>query len=382
MTEPAPAPGRSVPLTVLDGPDRLDTLARCMDTHRAAGRRIVTTNGCFDLLHAGHVRMLASARALGDVLVVGLNGDASVRRLKGAGRPHMGVEDRAELLRALAAVDHVVVFDTLLPIPFLGAVRPHIHCKGGDYAAEDLPEADVVLRNGGQIRIIPLVEGRASSRLGGGPTSTPTTPGAPVPFDEPEQPEQTRVLAHFLTWSNVVRQSGYALSRALVDEAREWQARLDQGARLFVCGNGGSASDAEHFTAELLGRFMGTQRGVPILDLSHGGAVLTSLANDFSFAEVFSRQLESQARAGDVLLAISTSGRSANIRAALESARHLGMRTVLLTGGRGRTVEESSLSDVTLAVPAETTVDIQQGHRAVLHALCIELAHRLESAPR
>jgi len=132
---------------------------------RAAGGTIVATGGCFDILHAGHVAMLEAARALGDCLVVLLNSDASVRRIKGPDRPLVGEEDRAAVLRALAAVDAVVTFDEETPEAALARVRPDVFAKGGDYGREDLPEAAVVESWGGQVVILPYVAGRSTTQL-------------------------------------------------------------------------------------------------------------------------------------------------------------------------------------------------------------------------
>lgn len=130
---------------------------------RAGGRRIVFTNGCFDVLHVGHARYLEDARALGDLLVVGLNSDASVRGLKGPQRPIVPEADRAELLAALAAVDYVVLFDEATPEALIRRVRPDIHVKGGDYREEDLPEAPLIRSLGGEVHLMPLVEGRSTT---------------------------------------------------------------------------------------------------------------------------------------------------------------------------------------------------------------------------
>lgn len=122
---------------------------------RAAGRRIAFANGHFDLLHVGHLRYLTAARAEGDVLVVGINGDASVARLKGAGRPVVPAAERAELLAGLAAVDFVVVFDGDTPAPLLARLRPDVHCKGTDYVApERVPEHEVVRSYGGRTALV------------------------------------------------------------------------------------------------------------------------------------------------------------------------------------------------------------------------------------
>ena len=144
-----------------------DTLAAERDTLDHAGRRLVFTNGCFDLLHVGHVRYLQAARAEGDVLAVGLNGDASVRVLKGPGRPLNPADDRAEILAALTCVDFVTVFEEPRATDLLARVRPHVYVKGGDYTLETLhsEERAALLAAGTRIAFIPTVEGRSTTRL-------------------------------------------------------------------------------------------------------------------------------------------------------------------------------------------------------------------------
>jgi rfaE bifunctional protein nucleotidyltransferase chain/domain len=121
---------------------------------RAAGRSIALANGCFDVLHVGHVRYLEGAKAEADVLVVGVNGDASVARLKGAGRPVMPAEDRALLVAALRAVDHVLVFEEDDVGRLLLELTPDVHCKGTDYTPETVPEREVVRSYGGRVAIV------------------------------------------------------------------------------------------------------------------------------------------------------------------------------------------------------------------------------------
>ena len=132
---------------------------------RAEGGTVVATSGCFDLLHAGHIGSLVAARALGDCLIVCLNSDASVRRLKGPGRPVVTAPDRAEVLSALQCVDGVIEFDDLTPIRVLQTLRPHIFAKGGDYSAGQLPEARALAEWGGQAVILPYVKGRSTTGL-------------------------------------------------------------------------------------------------------------------------------------------------------------------------------------------------------------------------
>jgi rfaE bifunctional protein nucleotidyltransferase chain/domain len=132
---------------------------------RSLGRTVVSTSGCFDLLHVGHLQMLHRARALGDHLVVLLNSDASVRRLKGPPRPFQNEHDRAQLLRGVGCVDDVVVFDEATPIDALRVLRPHLFVKGGDYSIEDLPEAAVAHDWGGSVVVVPYLPGYSTTSL-------------------------------------------------------------------------------------------------------------------------------------------------------------------------------------------------------------------------
>src|SRR5918997_2888638 len=132
---------------------------------RAEGRRLVFTNGCFDLLHVGHVRYLAAARALGDALLVAVNSDASVRVLKGEGRPVMNEAERTEMLAALAAVDFVTVFEEESPRRLISELLPDVLVKGGDYAPEEIHGREEVERAGGRVLSLPFVEGVSTTGI-------------------------------------------------------------------------------------------------------------------------------------------------------------------------------------------------------------------------
>jgi D-beta-D-heptose 7-phosphate kinase / D-beta-D-heptose 1-phosphate adenosyltransferase len=153
--------GRPMPAPSLPGTSADDVVARV----RASGGTVVATGGCFDLLHAGHVAVLQQARALGDCLVVLLNSDDSVRRLKGPSRPLQTAGSRAQVLLALGCVDAVAVFDDDTPVPLLERLRPDVFAKGGDYAIADLPEAPVLAGWGGQCVVLPYLPGTSTTRL-------------------------------------------------------------------------------------------------------------------------------------------------------------------------------------------------------------------------
>lgn len=159
---------RRVSLNEQNGPFAslsLKEIATLLDAERFAGRRIVFTNGVFDILHAGHVQLLRRAKELGDILVVGVNSDASVRRLKGSQRPINHERDRLALVAALDAVDYALIFTEDTPAETIRALRPHIHVKGGDYTPDALPERDAVREVGARVEILPLMDGLSTTNV-------------------------------------------------------------------------------------------------------------------------------------------------------------------------------------------------------------------------
>jgi len=140
-------------------------LLRIIKELKAKGKRIVFTNGCFDLLHIGHVRYLEEAKALGDVLVVGVNSDTSVRKLKGPKRPILPEEERAEILSGLGCVDYVTLFKEMDPLKLITSLHPDVLVKGGDWAKEQIVGREVVERSGGEVVIIPFVGKASTSNL-------------------------------------------------------------------------------------------------------------------------------------------------------------------------------------------------------------------------
>lgn len=142
-----------------------DALAEAVRSLQRAGKKVVFTNGCFDLLHIGHVRYLQEASALGDALVVGVNSDASVRRLKGPGRPLTPARERAEILAALSCVAFVTIFGAATPLQLIRALGPDVLVKGGDWTVETIVGREVVEKRGGKVVAIPFVNNRSTTRL-------------------------------------------------------------------------------------------------------------------------------------------------------------------------------------------------------------------------
>jgi rfaE bifunctional protein nucleotidyltransferase chain/domain len=152
-------------LTVSGKVKSLDELKRIADQARRDGKTVVLTNGCFDLLHRGHVHILREAKALGDILIVAINSDRSVRAIKGPSRPVLSESDRTELLAAMEMVDYVALFDEPDPYDLIAAVRPNVLVKGGDWGSDQIVGADIVKRNGGKVAVIPYLKGFSTTEI-------------------------------------------------------------------------------------------------------------------------------------------------------------------------------------------------------------------------
>lgn len=330
------------------------------------GEKIVTTNGCFDLIHPGHITFLKNARSLGSKLVVGLNSDSSVRRLKGKGKPILSEADRATMLDALSCVDGVVVYSDDLPTKFLDLVKPDIHCKAADYSADSLPEADTVRKNGGEVAILPLTGGVSSSQIierikasaeGTGEDETNTIHEA-----------EDSVMQYFMDSSNLYRQTAYQLKNSVINFADKISETLLSGNKILICGNGGSAADSQHIAAEFVGRFKLERKALPAIALTTDTSVITAIANDYGFDQVFARQVAALGNENDLLIAISTSGNSKNVVHAVTEAKHCNMHVISLTGHKPSSLKTQS--DLCLPVPSDNTALIQQAHIGILHVVC------------
>ena len=180
-----------------------------------------------------------------------------------------------------------------------------------------------------------------------------------------------RIAAHFADSAELKRAAARPLADPIAQAVEAMSASLRAGGKVLSCGNGGSAADAQHFAAELVNRFERERPPLAALSLAADSSNLTSIANDYSYDEVFGKQVRALGRAGDVLLAISTSGNSPSVVNAVRAARELGLRTVALTGrGGGKTGAALGAGDVHVCVPHERTMRIQEVHLLVLHCLC------------
>jgi D-sedoheptulose 7-phosphate isomerase len=325
--------------------------------------RVVFTNGCFDILHPGHIDLLQRAKALGSKLIVGINSDQSVKRIKGNDRPFLNQEERKAILLGLKSVDEVVIFDELTPENIIKKIKPDVLVKGGDWSENEIIGADFVRETGGSVFSLPLKDGFSSSKI------VEKIKGADEKNSDNEIGGSKNTAAnslnqHLRVFENVLQRDveNIETCAALLFET------FQSGGKILLCGNGGSAADAQHIAAEFVGRYETERIALPAIALTTDTSALTALANDYDFERIFARQVEALASEGDCLIAISTSGNSPNIIAAVMTARKKGCRIVGMTGANGKKL--ASLSDVCILVPSERTARIQEGHITIAHIWC------------
>ena len=323
------------------------------------GEKVVFTNGCFDIIHAGHVDLLTRARALGDRLIVGINSDRSVRRIKGSDRPFMDQEQRAAVLRALSAVDEVYLFDELTPEELIKRLKPDVLVKGGDWKTSEIIGADLVTANGGSVHSLPLLEDHSSSKI-----ISKIRERSQNMTENEENVIKRSLSEHISVFDELVSSH----QTVIAEIAEIFVSTLKAGNKILLCGNGGSAADAQHIAAEFVGRYETERRSLPAIALTTDTSALTALANDYDFERIFARQVESLASTGDCLVAISTSGNSPNVIAAVMEARRRGCKIVGMTGEKGKKL--ASLSDSCFMAPSSRTARIQEAHIAVAHIWC------------
>ncbi len=329
--------------------------------------KTVFTNGCFDILHRGHIELLETARSFGDRLVVGINSDRSVRSIKGVGRPVNNEEDRKAILKALSCVDEVIIFDDLTPANLIKDLKPDVLVKGGDWDESEIIGSDTVRGLGGEVRTVPIVEGYSTSKVVekiGRDERSEIKEGATMPSGSHREIAENSVGEHLGVFERLLEECGGSINRA----ADMIFQSVENGGKVLICGNGGSAADAQHIAAEFVGRYETERKALASIALTTDTSALTALSNDYGYEHVFRRQVEALASEGDVLIAITTSGTSKNVIAAVMKAREMGCRIIGLTGAKGNKL--AALCDECVLVPSERTSRIQEAHITIGHIWC------------
>jgi D-sedoheptulose 7-phosphate isomerase len=321
--------------------------------------KIVFTNGCFDVIHPGHIDFLERSAELGDRLIVAINSDSSVRSIKGAERPLTPQDDRARVLRALKCVDEVVIFDETTPERLIHEIKPDILVKGGDWTVDQIVGADFVISNGGQVISLPLYGNFSSTSIIERTVARPADT-----HRQGTEPVDDSFSEHLAVFED--------LRRICLPEMRKCAdaivSSLKTGGKILIFGNGGSAADAQHIAAELVGRYEKERRSLPAIALTTDTSALTAIANDYSYDSIFARQIEGLATPGDVVIGISTSGNSPNVIAGIMKARERGCVTIGLTGSTGKKL--AGVCDLSVLVPSNRTARIQEAHIFIGHYLC------------
>ncbi|HKP68498.1 MAG TPA: D-sedoheptulose 7-phosphate isomerase, partial [Pyrinomonadaceae bacterium] len=285
--------------------------------------------------------------------------DESVRRIKGPSRPFMKQEDRAAVLKALESVDDVVIFDDLTPENLIREIKPDVLVKGGDWTTDQIVGADFVVANGGEVHSLPLVDGYSST--GYLEKIVPTKRSESSNGEDRIERSLTQHAGVFQNIHDNFRSEIAACAELIIET-------VANGKKVLVCGNGGSAADAQHIAAEFVGRYEAERRGLPAIALTTDTSALTALSNDYGFERVFARQVEALGVEGDLLIAISTSGDSPNVIAATMAARSAGCKVLAMTGQKGTKL--ASLSDMCIKVPSTRTARIQEAHITIAHIWC------------
>ena len=331
---------------------------------RKEGRKIVTTNGAFDILHIGHERYLKEAKKLGDVLMVGVNSDRSPHFKSKSGRPVVPGDERAEMLDSLKPVDYVFLFDDETPNRWVELIKPDFHIKASDasYGIEQCVERFAVEKAGGKVVLIPKTHGKSTTNIIEKVLEAYRTPTEQRKFKAGDMTDNLDDIIDVLNRTKKIH------SETIKEIANSIVSCYRHGGKVILFGNGGSFSDALHFAGELEGAYKNRSRPALAALVPANPSALTALANDFGYDFVFRKFVEANAKPGDVVVGLSTSGNSPNVVKGLQEARRMGAKTVAFTGESGGKMK--SEVDILLNVPSASTGYIQIAHSASYHIIC------------
>lgn len=311
---------------------------------------VVFTNGCFDILHPGHIQLLKQAKALGTKLIVGINSDKSVKAIKGSNRPIVSENDRAEVLKGLSSVDEVIIFNESTPEKIIEKLKPDVLVKGGDWAADEIIGSDFVKKNGGKVYSIPFRNGYSTSSIIEKIESQSAEVddiNAKVSLIETGLDEHLQIMKKLLENDvNSIQKCGRIIIEA-----------IKLGNNIFLCGDGRSNEIAQIIAAELLKRVGNGESTIKVFTSSE------SISKDGGTEIDFSRQVEVSANRGDVLIGISNTEDSAEINSAMIQARQKGCHTIGLTGAKGKKL--ASLCDAAVLVQSMSDLRIQEAQLAI-----------------
>lgn len=280
------------------------------------------------------------------------------------------------MLCGVRFVDEVRIFDAPTPQKLIEEINPQILVKGGDWKIEEIIGADWVIKNGGEVFSLPFLDGYSTSGIIAEILQTTADDLAVRGVEISE--DKTNFFVKSINEQQAVFQKLLTDQSEIIENCLKliWQT-LAAGKKILICGNGGSAADAQHFAAELVGRFEKKRRGFPAIALTTDTSALTAIGNDYGFERIFARQVEALATAGDALIAVSTSGNSPNIISAVMQARQIGCQTIAMTGAQGKKL--ASLCDAAVLIPSSRTARIQEAHITIIHIWCEMIDNLVEA---
>ena len=324
---------------------KLKELKKIVNNLKRQGNRIVFTNGCFDVFHLGHLTLLNECKKYGDILVVGLNSDSSVKRLKGEDRPINCEANRVKFLELLDCVDYIIVFNEDTPLNLIKELMPDILIKGKNYNQDNVVGADIVKANGGEVYCLDFGIEISSTKI------IDKTLNA---FDQRKKLNEK------------IREDNY-LNEQIKNATELIKTSINKNKKIFVCGNGGSASEANHFMAELVGSFNKNKKALPCISLCSDSTLLTALTNDFKHEELFVQQLKALKQDGDLLICFTTSGKSSNIVSVLKYAHKNHLNSIAFCGNYLDDV--LPYTNICISVPTSKTEMIQEAHLSYIHII-------------
>lgn len=323
-------------------------------------RKVVFTNGCFDLIHVGHIDLLKKAKKLGSKLIVGINSDLSVSNIKGKHRPIIAQDDRKTILSNLKSVDEVRIFEELTPENLIREIKPDVLVKGGDWNEDEIVGAAFVKQNGGEVHTISLKENISSSeiikRIRGknqGNLRTETS-------KDIDKIVEVSIKEHQKIFDKIRKEQS-----ANIEATADLIFRaISQGNKILLCGNGESAVSAQHIAVEFINRFGKRSKSLAAIALTANDHALTAMANSLELK----KQVGDLAKRGDVLVGISAEGSSPIVLSSIMMARKLGCKIIGLTGARGQKM--TALCDACVMISTEKVSRIQEANIIIGHIWC------------
>lgn len=318
---------------------------------RQNGKKIVFTNGCFDIVHLGHLKLLQKCKELG-IVILGLNSDHSIKSIKGETRPINDIKYRIEFLSCLEYVDYIIIFDEDTPINLINIIAPDYLIKGGDYKIEEIVGREYVMSYGGRVLTFDFNIKQSTTNI--------------IKNTFIENQYEKMIMARKKIYEEIFKDVSFR--KSIMSALNILKTTFLKNGKAIIAGNGGSAEQANHFATELLGHFKNTTKRLPAISISSNAPLITALANDFSFDDIFKINVSTIAQQDDCLVFLSTSGNSINIKNAIYEANKYGIKTILLSSINVNSEIENQCDCVIKVCSKETDI-IQEVHLFIIHYL-------------